>query len=52
MKGYNAMLKTIEPELIICYDRPFKEMEGNIKHIEYIYPGEVLIMGVEVLNHH
>ncbi len=39
MKGYNAMLKTIEPELIICYDRPFKEMEGNIKHIEYIYPG-------------
>ncbi|CCQ94381.1 conserved hypothetical protein [[Clostridium] ultunense Esp] len=52
MKGYNAMLKTIEPELIICYDSPFKEMEGNIKHIEYIYQGEVLIMGGEVLNHH
>lgn len=39
MKGYDAMLKTIEPELVICYDRPFKDMEGNIKHIEYIYPG-------------
>ncbi|MFA5577642.1 MAG: DUF4417 domain-containing protein [Tissierellaceae bacterium] len=39
MKGYNAMLKAIEPELIICYDRPFRGMEGNIKHIEYIYPG-------------
>lgn len=26
MKGYNEMLKRIEPELIICYHEPFPEM--------------------------
>ena len=30
LKGYNEMLKRIEPELIICYNTPFPEMEGNI----------------------
>lgn len=35
MKGYNEMLKRIEPELIICYSEPFPEMQGNILYIDY-----------------
>ncbi|MBR3817447.1 MAG: DUF4417 domain-containing protein [Clostridia bacterium] len=35
MKGYNEMLKRIEPELIICYHEPFPEMTGNILYINY-----------------
>lgn len=35
MKGYNEMLKRIEPELIICYHKPFPEMTGNILYINY-----------------
>lgn len=35
LKGYNEMLKRIEPELVICYSEPFPEMEGNILYINY-----------------
>lgn len=35
LKGYNEMLKRIEPELVICYSEPFPEMEGNILYIDY-----------------
>lgn len=35
MNGYNEMLKRIEPEQIICYSKPFPEMEGNIVYIDY-----------------
>lgn len=35
MKGYNEMLRRIEPELIICYHKPFPEMDGNILYIDY-----------------
>ena len=35
LKGYNEMLKRIEPELIICYNTPFPETEGNILFIDY-----------------
>ena len=35
MKGYNELLKRIEPELIICYNTPFSEMEGNILFVDY-----------------
>ncbi len=35
LKGYNEMLKRIEPELIICYNTPFPEMEGNILFVDY-----------------
>lgn len=35
MKGYNEMLKRIEPELVICYSEPFPEMQGNILYIDY-----------------
>lgn len=35
MRGYSEMLKRIEPEKIICFGEPFKEMEGNIITIDY-----------------
>ncbi len=35
MKGYNEMLRRIEPELIICYNTPFPEMTGNILFVDY-----------------
>jgi len=35
MKGYNEMLNQIEPEAVLCYGTPFKEMDGNIIKIDY-----------------
>lgn len=35
MKGYNEMLKRLEPETIICYHYPFEEMCGNILFVDY-----------------
>lgn len=35
MRGYSEMLKRIEPEKIICFGEPFKEMEGNIITVDY-----------------
>ena len=35
LKGYNEMLRQIEPERIICYNTPFPEMEGNIVFVDY-----------------
>ncbi len=35
MNGYNEMLKRIEPEYVICYSEPFKEMTGNIIYVDY-----------------
>lgn len=35
MRGYNMMLKKLNPHTIICYDEPFPEMEGNIIKVDY-----------------
>jgi len=35
LKGYNEMLRRIEPEVIICYHTPFPEMQGNIVYVDY-----------------
>ncbi len=35
MTGYREMLRQIEPEHIICYSEPFKEMTGNIIYVDY-----------------
>lgn len=35
MNGYQEMLNRIEPEHIICYSEPFKEMRGNITYVDY-----------------
>ncbi len=36
MAGYNEMLKRLEPEAVICFGKPFKEMSGNIVEVDYI----------------
>lgn len=35
MKGYNELLRRIEPEKIICYNEPFPEMKGDIIFVDY-----------------
>lgn len=35
LKGYNEMLRKIEPEKIICYNEPFPEMRGDIVFVDY-----------------
>ena len=35
LKGFNEMLRRVEPERIICYNTPFPEMEGNIVFVDY-----------------
>ena len=35
MRGYNAMLKAIEPSAVICFGAPFPEMNGNIISVDY-----------------
>ena len=36
MKGYENMLKKIEPQAIICFGKPYPEMKGNIYEVDYI----------------
>lgn len=45
MRGYNAMLEAIEPENIICFGKPFPEMEGNIIAIDYMSSRKVVRNG-------
>lgn len=35
MRGYNEMLKRIEPSAVICFGKPFAEMQGNIISVDY-----------------
>lgn len=35
LKGYNEMISRFEPETIICYNKPFPEMQGNIVFVDY-----------------
>lgn len=39
LRGYNAMLERLEPDAILCYGRPFPEMNGNIIPIDYTFCG-------------
>lgn len=36
MHGYNEMLERLSPEIILCYDKPFSEMKGNVIYIDYL----------------
>lgn len=36
LNGYNEMLRVIEPSVVYCFDKPFKEMKGNIIYIDYL----------------
>jgi len=35
MLGYDQMLRAVEPSAIICFGKPFKEMQGNIIYVPY-----------------
>lgn len=42
MRGYNEMLKRIEPEAIIVFGSPFPEMQGNIIAVDYLSSRKVV----------
>lgn len=42
MRGYNEMLKRIQPSKIICFGAPFPEMSGNIISVDYIASRKVV----------
>lgn len=51
MKGYNEMLRRIEPSKIICYSEPFPEMQGDIIYVDYEFSGWKYLKGqTNVLN--
>ncbi len=35
MRGYEKMLEKLTPKIIICFDEPFSEMQGNIIKVDY-----------------
>lgn len=35
MRGYNEMLKRVNPSAVICFGSPFAEMRGNIIAVDY-----------------
>ena len=41
MKGYNEMLKRLDPHLILCFGKPFPEMKGEVVYIQCgVFPQE------------
>ena len=42
MRGYNQMLKRIQPSKIICFGTPFPEMQGNVIAIDYMASRKVV----------
>jgi hypothetical protein len=42
LRGYNAMLEKICPSYIICFGKPFNEMEGTILTVDYIASRKVV----------
>lgn len=45
LKGYQAMLEIIQPSAIICFGKPFAEMEGNIIVVDYAASRKVVHYG-------
>ena len=42
MRGYNEMLKRIQPSKILCFGSPFPEMKGNIIAVDYMASRKVV----------
>lgn len=42
MRGYNELIKRIQPSKIICFGTPFPEMQGNIIAIDYMASRKVV----------
>lgn len=34
-KGHQELFRQVEPKRIICYNKPFPEIEGNIIYLDY-----------------
>lgn len=45
MRGYNTMLEIIEPKAVICFGKPFTEMDGNIIQVDYVSSRKVVRHG-------
>ncbi len=37
LRGYDKMLEKLNPQAIICYAKPFKEMQGNIIYVPFAH---------------
>jgi len=37
LRGYNRMLEKLNPQAIICYGKPFEEMQGNIVYVPFAH---------------
>lgn len=42
LAGYNEMIKRIQPTAIICFGKPFAEMQGNIIVVDYLLSRKVV----------
>lgn len=42
MSGYNEMLRRIDPVSIICFGKPFDDMQGNIVSVDYLQSRKVV----------
>ena len=42
MRGYDAMLERLEPQVVICFGVPFAEMRGNIIPVDYLSSRKVV----------
>jgi hypothetical protein len=42
LHGYNAMLEKLSPACIICFGKPFDEMDGNIVAVDYLSSRKVV----------
>lgn len=42
MRGYNAMMEKLMPKCIICFGKPFDDMEGNIVVVDYLSSRKVV----------
>ena len=42
LKGYNEMLRRINPSAIICFGSPFEEMKGNVIPVDYLSSRKVV----------
>lgn len=42
MRGYNVMLEKLAPSCIICFGKPFDDMNGNIVAVDYLSSRKVV----------
>ena len=42
LRGYAHLLERIEPSVVLCLGKPFKEMDGNIIVADYYYKGKAV----------